>query len=98
MSNFIYIYVCLRCLVKTISILDGCHGGGVWVGDGGWADESVPDLTVWNPVACRVMSDGDPEERSFLSTPQTLLRFSLLHTFHFCMWIFNNAVTSIAIL
>ena len=46
--------------------------------------------------ACRVMQDCHPKGLIFLSIAHTHDRFFFLHTFHFWMRIFDNAITSIA--
>ena len=33
--------------------------------------KSVPRIAVWHHEACQVMTNGDPEERIFLSYPHT---------------------------
>ena len=37
----------------------------------GGTEESVPRIAVWHHEACRVMTNGDPERRIFLSVPNT---------------------------
>ena len=34
-------------------------------------EKSVPRIAVWHHEACRVMTNGDPEGRNFLSYPHT---------------------------
>ena len=38
-------------------------------------EKSVPRITVWHQEACRVMTNGGPEKRIFLSYPHTNNRF-----------------------
>ena len=48
----------------------------------GRIEKSVPRITVWHHEACRVMTNGDPEGRIFLSYPHTNNRlFFLLTTY-----------------
>ena len=35
----------------------------------GWIEKSVPRIAVWHQEACRLMTNGDPEGRIFLSYP-----------------------------
>ena len=37
----------------------------------GRIEKSIPRVTVWHCEACRVMPNGDPEGRIFLSYPHT---------------------------
>ena len=37
----------------------------------GRLEKSVPRIAVWHHEACRVMTNGDPEEQFFLSYPHT---------------------------
>ena len=48
--------------VSNISIHHECEGG---------IEKSVPRITDWYHEACRVMTNGDDEGRSFLSHPHT---------------------------
>ena len=44
----------------------------------GRIEKSVPRFAVWPHKACRVMINGDPEGRIFLSYPHTNNRFFIL--------------------
>ena len=46
----------------TIRIYHECEGR---------IEKSVPMIAVWHHEACRVMTNGDPERRIFLSYPHT---------------------------
>ena len=46
----------------NIRIYHVCNGG---------IEKSVPRITDWHHEACRVMTNGDPEGRIFLSHPHT---------------------------
>ena len=46
----------------------------------GGIEKSVPRIAVWHHKACRVMTNGDPEGRIFLSYPQTNNGFFILLT------------------
>ena len=43
---------------------------------------------------CRVMPHSDPEERNFLSAPNTHVGFFFLHTFRFRMSYFKSSITT----
>ena len=59
-------------LSKSIKIHHECEGG---------IEISIPRITDWHHEACRVMTNGDLEGRSFLSHPHTNNGFfSLLAT------------------
>ena len=51
----------------------------------GRIEKSVPRITVWHYEACRVMTNGDPEGRIFLSYPRTHDRFFFLA--HHCFYL-----------
>ena len=46
----------------------------------GRIEKPVRRITVWNHEACRVMTNGDPEEQIFLSYPHTNNRLFFLLT------------------
>ena len=48
-------------------------------------EKSVPKIAVWHQEACRVMTNGDPEGRIFLSYPHTnnVFVFLLTTVFYF---------------
>ena len=46
----------------------------------GRIEKSVPRIAVWHHEACRVMTNGDPEGRIFLSYPHTNNGFLFLLT------------------
>ena len=46
----------------------------------GKVEKLVPRIAVWHHEACRVMTNGDPEGRIFLSYPQTNNGFYFLLT------------------
>ena len=46
----------------------------------GRIEKSVPRIAVWHHEACRVMTNGDPEEQIFLSYPHTNNGFFFLLT------------------
>ena len=62
-----------------IRIYHECEGG---------IEKSVPRITDWHHEACRVMTNGDGEERIFLSHPHTNngLFFSLTIKYLFLYW------------
>ena len=43
-------------------------------------EKSVPRIALWHHEACRVITNGDPEGRIFLSLPYTNSRFFFLLT------------------
>ena len=49
----------------------------------GRIEKSVPRIALWHHEACRVMTNGDPEERIFLSYPHTNNGFCFLLTIDF---------------
>ena len=46
----------------------------------GRIEKSIPTIVSWHRDACRVMTNGDPEGRIFLSYPHTNNEFFLLFT------------------
>ena len=61
-------------LLCVVSFLQSTHLGregeremSVW----GGIEKSVPRIAVWQHEACRVVTNGDPEGRIFLSYPHT---------------------------
>ena len=68
--NYAAFHLGLHCLLKypftgfqhNIRIHHEFEGGIV---------KSVPRITVWHHEACRVMTNGDPEGRIFISHPHT---------------------------
>ena len=48
--------------MNNIRIYHGCEGK---------IEKAVPRIAVWHHEACRVMTNGDPEGRIFLSYPDT---------------------------
>ena len=52
--------------------------------------KSLPRIAVWNHEACRVMTNGDPEGRIFLSFPHTNNGFFFLLTTFFFIYLFQN--------
>ena len=46
----------------------------------GGIDKSVPRIVVWHYEACRVVANGDPKGRTFLSYPQKNYGFFVLLT------------------
>ena len=52
----------LQCTPYIIGICHECEGG---------IEKSVPRITIWHHKACRVMTNGVPEGRIFLSHPHT---------------------------
>ena len=63
----------IRILLMTwnIRIYLECEGG---------IEKSVPRIAIWHHEACRVMTNGDPEGRIFLSYPYTNNGFFFLLT------------------
>ena len=59
----------------------------------GRIEKSVPRITVWHHEACRVMTNGDPEGRIFLSYPHTNNGFFFLLTAVF--FIFKNKLPEV---
>ena len=57
--------------VRTIRIYHECEDR---------IEKSVPRIAVWHHEASRVMTNGDPEERMFLSYPRTNNVFFFLLT------------------
>ena len=51
----------------------------------GRVEKSVPRIAFWHHEACRVMTNGDPEGRIFLSYPHTNNGFFLVHH---CFYLF----------
>ena len=49
----------------------------------GRIEKSVPRITVWHHKACRVMTNGDPEGRIFLTYPHSHNGFFFLLTIVF---------------
>ena len=51
-------------------------------------EKSVPRITVWHHEACRVVTNGDPEGRIFISLPHTNYGFIFCSplNFAFCAW------------
>ena len=50
-------------------------------------ENSVPRITDWHHEACRVMTNGDPERRIFLSHPHTNIGFFFLLTAYTAFYI-----------
>ena len=63
--------------VSRVVIIRICHECEGRIGN------SVPRITVWHHKACRVMTNGDPEGRIFLSYPHTNNGFFFLLTADF---------------
>ena len=66
--------------IKIIRSRHGCEG---------WIEKAVPMITDWHHEACRVMTNGDREERILLSHPHTNNGFFFLLTTKyliFCGW------------
>ena len=62
---------------RNMRIYDECEGR---------IEKSIPRITVWHHEACRVMTNGDFEERIFLSYPHTNDKlFFLLTTVFFIL-------------
>ena len=59
----------------TIRIYHECEGR---------IEHSVPRTAVWHHEACRVMTNGDPEGRIFLSYPHTN------NGFFYLLYLFND--------
>ena len=57
--------IALRSYILSILIIGINHESE------GRIEKSVPRITDWHHEACRVMTNGDPEGRIFLSYPQT---------------------------
>ena len=58
---------------KNLPMVHECEGG---------TEKSILMITVWHHKACRVMPNGDPKGRIFLSHPHTntiILDFFLVH-------------------
>ena len=73
--------------VSTINIDYECEGR---------TEKSVPRIAVWHHEACRVMTNGDPEGRIFLSFPCTNNGFFFLLTTVF--YIFINLIIYLFVL
>ena len=58
-------------MIFNIGIYHECEGR---------VEKSVPRIAVWHHEACRVMTNGDPEGRIFLSYPHTNNGFFFLLT------------------
>ena len=56
----------------SIRIYHECEGG---------IEKSIPRVAFWHHEACRVMTNGDPEGRIFLSHPHTNNGFFFLLLF-----------------
>ena len=55
----------------------------------GRIEKSVPRIAVWHHEACRVMTNGDPEGRIFLSHPHTNIGlFSCSPLFYIYIYLF----------
>ena len=52
----------------------------IYHGRVGKIEQAVPRIAVWYHEACRVMTNGDPEGRIFLSYPDTNNGFFFLLT------------------
>ena len=59
----------------------------------GRIEKSVSRIAVWHHEACRVMTNGDPEGRVFLSYPHTHDIFFFLRTTFF--YLFQNKLLEI---
>ena len=57
--------------LKDIRIYNECEGK---------IEKSIPRITVWHHEACRMITNGDPEGRIFLSYPHTNNRLFFLLT------------------
>ena len=69
------------CVCQIIRIYHECEGR---------TEKSVTRIAVWHHEACRVMKNGDPEGRVFLSFPHTNNGFSFLFTTVFiCLFIYS---------
>ena len=51
----------------------------------GWIEKYVSRITDWHHEACRVMTNGDPEGRIFLSHPHTNNGLFFLLTIKYCI-------------
>ena len=58
----------------------------------GRIEKSVPRIAVWHHEACRVMTNGDPEGRIFLSYPHTNNGFFFLLT---TVFLFKNKLPEV---
>ena len=61
---------------EIIRIHHECEGG---------IEKSVPRITIWHHEACRVMTNGDPEGRIFITHPHTNNGFFFLLTIKYCI-------------
>ena len=50
-----------------------------------WIEKSILRIAFWHQKGCRVMTNGDPEERIFLSVPHTNNGLFLAHLSHWLM-------------
>ena len=75
---------CLN-MQKIIRIYRECEGR---------IEKSVPRITGWHHEACRVMTNGNPEGRIFLSFPHINNGFFLLITVNIYLFILKQASRS----
>ena len=68
-------------ILGTISIHNECEGG---------IEKSVPRIADWHREAWRVMTNGDPEGRIFLSHPHTNNGFFFLLTTKYLILYWKN--------
>ena len=81
-----------RTLIHNIRIYHECEGR---------IEKSVPRIAVCHHEACRVMTNGDPEGRIFLSYPHTNNGFFFLFTtvfyiFFLFIYLFQNKLTEVS--
>ena len=69
----------LTILCKIIRIYDECEG---------WIEKSIPRVAVWHHEACRVMKNGNPEGRIYISYICTLTRIMDYFLAHHCFYLF----------
>ena len=58
----------------------------------GMIEKSVPRIAIWHQEACRVMTNGDPEGRIFLSYPHMNDGFFFLLT---TVFLFKNKLPEV---
>ena len=61
----------------------------------GKIEKYVPRIAVWHHEACRVMTNGDPEGRTFLSYHHNNKRFFFLLTPAFIYLLFKKKLTEV---
>ena len=70
---------------ETIRIHHECEDG---------IGKSVPRITVWHHKVYRVMTNGDPDQRIFLSYPHMTNGFYFLLTIKYCIFMFKKVPRS----